>query len=208
MVSRHATVEVRRFPVYLSLPHAAPHQSGPFMNTIPALQTERLVLRGFQLDDFAAMADMWTRPEIVRFIGGRPLSREQAWIRLLRHIGMWSFMGFGFWAITTRETGQLIGEAGFHDMKRDLTPSIEGTMEAGWGLTPEAQGQGYASEALKAALAWADVNHAEKAMTCIIDAENAPSIRLARKHGFEEYARATYHDAQIVIHDRKRPQQG
>ena len=169
------------------------------MPDIPLLETDRLVLRGFQIDDLDATAAMWAMPEVVRYIGGTPLSREQSWARMLRHIGMWSVMGFGFWAITDKLSGQLIGEAGFHEMRRALTPSIENTMEAGWGLIPDVQGRGYASEALDAMWSWAKANKAGVPVTCIIDAQNAASIRLAERHGFRAFARSTYQGSEIVI---------
>ena len=104
------------------------------MFDIPVLETDRLILRGFRLDDFDALIAMWALPETVRYIGGVPQTREQTWMRLLRHIGMWNAMQFGFWAVTDKASGDVIGQAGFHEMRRDLTPSIENTLEAG---TPE-----------------------------------------------------------------------
>lgn len=170
------------------------------MPNIPVLETDRLVLRGFHLDDLDAMTAMWVLPEVVRYIGGTPLSREQSWTRLLRHIGMWSVMGFGFWAIIEKASGQLIGEAGFHEMRRDFTPSIENTMEAGWGLLPDFHGSGYATEALNAMWPWAKANHGGVPITCIIDPNNTTSRRLAERHGFEEFARSTYQGSDIVIY--------
>ncbi len=118
---------------------------------------------------------------------------------MLRHIGMWSLMGFGFWAIVDKVSGQFLGEAGFHEMRRALTPSIENSMEAGWGLIPSVQGRGYASEALDAMWSWATTNHGGVPVTCIIDEQNTASIRLAERHGFQAYARSTYQGSDIVI---------
>ncbi|WP_411035505.1 GNAT family N-acetyltransferase [Shinella sp. BYT-45] len=174
------------------------------MPDIPVLETDRLILRGFRPDDLDAMTAMWAMPEVVRYIGGVPLSREQSWTRLLRHIGMWSIMGFGFWAITDKASGHLVGEAGFHEMRRALTPSIEGTLEAGWGLLPDLRARGYASEVLGATLPWAAASHPDKAITCIIDPENAASIRLAERHGFRAFARAAYQESDVVVFRRAR----
>lgn len=169
------------------------------MTHIPTLETTRLVLRGFRLDDLDAMVDMWQMPDVVRYIGGAPLTREQSWVRLARHIGMWGLMGFGFWAIVEKASGLLVGEAGFHEMRRGLTPDIEGTLEAGWGLLPAVQGRGYADEALTAMLAWAGTAHPGKAITCIIDPRNAASLGLARKHGFRAVAETTYQGSGITV---------
>lgn len=34
-------------------------------------------------------------------------------------------IGYGFWAVEEKATGRFIGEAGFHDLKRDIQPSLE-----------------------------------------------------------------------------------
>ena len=169
------------------------------MPDIPVLETDRLVLRGFCPEDLDAMTAMWAMPEVVRYIGGVPLSREQSWGRLLRHIGMWNVMRFGFWAMIEKTSGQLVGEAGFQEMRREMLPGIEDTLEAGWGLLPDSHGRGYASEALRAMLSWAEANHGGMPVTCIIDPDNAASIRLAGRHGFREFARSTYQGTEILI---------
>lgn len=64
---------------------------------VPTLETERLILRGHGVDDFGDSAAMWAEPEVVRHIGGRPFTREESWSRLLRYIGHWSALGFGYW---------------------------------------------------------------------------------------------------------------
>ncbi len=169
------------------------------MTDIPVLETSRLILRGFQPGDLEAMTAMWALPEVVRYIGGVPLTREQSWTRLLRHVGMWHVMGFGFWGIIDKATGRLIGEAGFHEMRRTMVPDIENTLEAGWGLLPEAHGQGLASEALEAMWTWAAENRPGVPITCIIDPQNAASLTLAARHGFEESAHATYQGSAVTI---------
>ena len=169
------------------------------MSDIPVLETDRLILRGSRIEDFDAMAEMWALPEMVRYVGGVPQSREQSWTRLLRHIGMWQAMKFGFWAVIDKASDRFIGQAGFHEMRRALTPSIENTLEAGWGLHPDFQGRGYASEALRTMLPWAATNHPDKQVTCIIDPDNVASIRLAERHGFQAFARSPYQDSEVII---------
>jgi RimJ/RimL family protein N-acetyltransferase len=43
-------------------------------------------------------------------------------------------MGFGFFAIEEKETGHFVGEAGFHDLRRNIDAQPRGTLEAGWAL--------------------------------------------------------------------------
>jgi RimJ/RimL family protein N-acetyltransferase len=175
------------------------------MVDIPTLETPRLRLRAYRRDEFEAYAAMWQEPAVYRFIGGQPISREAAWIRFLRQIGLWQHLGFGFFAIEDRTTGQFIGEGGFHDLHRALTPSIEGTMELGYGVVPSAQGKGLVEEAMRAALAWGDMHGTGTRYTATIHPDHAASIHVAQKLGFTEFARTTYHDSPVVLLERARP---
>jgi RimJ/RimL family protein N-acetyltransferase len=123
-------------------------------------------------------------------------------VRTARHAGVWQHMGFGFFAIEEKETGQLVGEAGFHEMRRAIEPSVEGALEAGWALMPTGQGWGYATEAMTAAIGWAEASFPGMRMTCIIDPNNLPSIRVALRLRFAELARTTYHGDPIAIFER------
>ena len=124
-------------------------------SSIPTIETGRLLLRGYRLDDFTACAALWADPYVTRFIGGRPLSAEESWARLLRYAGHWGLLGFGYWVIEEKSSGEFVGELGFADWKREIEPAIQ-VPEAGWVLATEAHGKGYATEALpRAALAWA-----------------------------------------------------
>ncbi|MBB4573748.1 GNAT family N-acetyltransferase [Rhizobium sp. MC63] len=162
------------------------------MTNIPTLETQRLILRPHHLDDFEAHATLWANEDVVRLISGAPSTREQSWARMLRIAGMWHHMGFGFLAIEEKASRRFVGEAGFLEARREMEPSIEGTMEVGWALMPASQGRGYATEALTALIGWAEARFPGKAMSCIISPENAASLRVAAKLGFRETARARY----------------
>jgi RimJ/RimL family protein N-acetyltransferase len=174
------------------------------MIDVPTLETARLRLRPYRLGDFEAYARMWADPAVVRFIGGVPFTREQSWTRFLRQIGLWHHLDFGFFAIEHRETGAFAGECGFHDLRRAISPSLEGTMEAGWGLTAAMQGQGLATEAMRAAIAWAAERELPARLTCLIDIDNSPSQHVADKLGFSEFARTTYNGKAVVLSERRR----
>lgn len=168
----------------------------------PVIETPRLILRAHALSDFDAYVALWSDPDVVRFITGKPFSREASWSRFLRHAGHWHHMGFGFLAITERDTSAFIGEGGFHDMHRDMTPSIEGTLEMGWALMPAHHGRGYASEAMQAIVDWGDASFPGRRMTCIIGPGNVPSSRVAAKLGFGVVARTTYQGGDTVLYER------
>ena len=174
--------------------------SKPFSaNVVPVIETEHLVLREHRLDDFADYLALWTDPGVTRFIGGRPSSREEVWGRLLRNIGHWASLGFGYWVIVEKETDRFIGEVGFADFRRVIEPSLDDMPEIGWALAPHSHGKGYATEAAQAAVAWGDAHFGPVRTACIIAPENGPSIRVAEKCGYREFQRTTYKDQPTIM---------
>lgn len=174
---------------------------------VPILETERLVLRRHQVEDFPACARMWADPGVTRYIRETPFTEEETWSRLLRFIGHWAVLGFGYWAVEQRETGTFIGEVGFADYKRDLKPSLDGMPEIGWVFATAAHGKGFATEAVKAAIAWGDAQFGKKQTACIIAPDNAASIRVALKCGYKEIVHTTYHGHATVMYTRNPPEQ-
>jgi RimJ/RimL family protein N-acetyltransferase len=167
-----------------------------------SMDTERLTLRRHSLDDFAEVAAMWGDPDVVRYISGEPLSDEDVWGKMTRIVGHWSLMGFGYWVVREKATGRFVGEVGFGDFKRQLSPPFDGAPEAGWALATWAHGKGYAAEAMRAALAWGDAHFGKVRMVCLISPENGPSLRLAEAIGFREYARSTYKGSPTTLLER------
>jgi RimJ/RimL family protein N-acetyltransferase len=160
--------------------------------SVPIIETERLKLRGHCLADFAASSAMWADPVVTRHIGGRPLSKEESWSRLLRYVGHWALLGFGSWVVEEKATGSFVGELGFADYKRDVEPSLKDTPEIGWIFAVQFHGKGYATEAVRAAVAWGDAHFGAAPTACIIDPENLASIRVAEKCAYRKSHPATY----------------
>lgn len=94
---------------------------------------------------------------------------------------------------------------GFADYKRELEPSIQGVPEIGWVLARSVHGNGYGTEAVRAALAWGDAYFDGARTVCIIDPENLVSLRVAGKCGFREYARTMYKDGPVILLERNAP---
>ena len=167
------------------------------MSLAPTLYTERLLLRGHGEGDLDDCAALWTDPDVTRYTTGTSLARQEVWTRLLRHPGHWALFGFGYWLAFERSTGRFAGEVGIARFKRDLLidlPELDALPEAGWVFLPWCHGQGLASEAVRAVLAWRDDAVAQSGTFCIIQPENAPSLRLADKFGFRPYRNARHAD--------------
>lgn len=175
------------------------------MIDVPTLTSERLVLRPHRLADFDRLAAMWANPAVVTHFGGKPFNREDSWNRLLRYVGHWQLMGYGIWVVTRPGEDVHLGDVGFlHGERTGVEPF--GCPEAAWAFHPEAQGQGYASEAVACALAWADSGadtrfHRTVAM---INPANAASIAVARRCGFGIFGETTYKEQPIGLWERVR----
>ncbi|KTW00345.1 GNAT family N-acetyltransferase [Sphingomonas sanguinis] len=166
----------------------------------PTLTTERLTLRGHHPNDLDALAAMWADPGVYAMIGGKPRAREEVWIRLLRSIGQWTASGYGAWVVCDRTTGAVLGDIGLLESRRAIMPELT-VPETGWTLIPAAHGRGYAGEAMRAVLGWADGQGLTRTC-CIIDPGNAASIRLAEKLGYGAPVEGVYHDRTIRIFHR------
>jgi len=170
---------------------------------IPVIETERLILRAHRLDDFPDLAAMWGDPAIARFISGKPSTREECWARLLRYSGHWELLGFGFWAVQLKDGARLIGDVGFANWEKDISPSLDGLPEGGWVFSTQAHGRGIATEAVNAALKWLDEQFGVKTTACIIGPENTASIRVAQKAGYLEYCRSELRGSHVIQFRRK-----
>ena len=170
----------------------------------PALETPRLLMRPHRVEDFDDLAAMWAEPAVVRFISGNPSSRQDSWARLLRYLGHWRALPYGYWALEDKASGQFLGEAGFADFKRDIQPPLDGTPEIGWILRTAAHGRGLASEAVAAAVSWGDANLDSDRTVCIVDPVHAASLRVARKNGYRELVRTTYQGQAALLLERRR----
>lgn len=171
------------------------------ITTPPTLETERLILRGFEPGDFQAVADMWADEDVVRFIG---FSRtpQDAWFASIRARGMWPVLGYGYWIVTERETGAFIGETGFADFKRGMTPDLSVHPEAGWAFVKSAWGKGYATEAVSAAHNWLDTK-LPGTSHCIMNPEHVASRRVAEKIGYSFLTDSLYGDTPVNVMQRE-----
>jgi len=149
----------------------------------PTLITQRLILRPHRRSDFQDMVSLWSDPDVVRHIGGRAFSADETWARLLRYAGSWPMLGFGFWLFEDKATGRFVGEGGLLDAMRPIEPALPEGPEVGWALVADFHRQGLAAEAIAAVLAWADAAGWPRT-SCIIDAQNVASVRVAERLGY------------------------
>ena len=166
---------------------------------IPRIETERLLLRGFEERDLGAYAAITANPEVMRYMGRGPFDREEAWREIALYLGHFELRGYTHWALELLETGELVGRCG------PWFPEGWPELEVGWLLGREHWGKGYATEAAGAALefVWDELD-AERAVSMVVPG-NDRSVRVARRLGGRPDGRATLRGIETNVYAYERP---
>jgi len=139
----------------------------------PLLRTERLTL-GPVSPAHAEAFIAFCATEASRFLGG-PAPRSDAWEGVARQAGQWPLRGYGVFWVSRGETP--VGRVGIYHPDRRSEPELT------WVIYPEHQGQGYATEAARAARNWAYEAVGLAPLMSLIDERNTASVRVAEKLG-------------------------
>ncbi len=143
------------------------------------LETERLRLRMLEERDLDALAEMFSDPETMRYLGeGKVFNRNETWRSISSTLGHWLLRGYGMWAVDSKESGELVGRVGFLDAEG--WPGFE----LGWIVAKPHWGKGYAFEAAKVAYDYAIGPLQRDRVISLIRLGNDRSVRVAQKLGF------------------------
>lgn len=140
------------------------------------LETERLILRPIQAEDFDAWAAFMADAEAARFIGGQQV-RSVSWRGFLAMAGAWQIQNFAMFSVIEKSSGRWVGRLG------PWVPEGWPGTEVGWGIVRDAWGRGYAVEGAIAAIDWAFANLGWDEVIHTIAPENRASERVAEKLG-------------------------
>lgn len=142
----------------------------------PRLETERLILRGPEEDDFGPVAEFMASPRAT-FVGGPVTDRFAVWRAFLAVMGHWALRGYGFFTLELKGSGGIAGRVGvvYHEMWPEP--------ELGWHLFDGFEGHGYAFEAAVTIRDWANEVHDLGPLISMIVPENHRSIALAERLG-------------------------
>jgi [ribosomal protein S5]-alanine N-acetyltransferase len=88
--------------------------------------------------------------------------------------------GWGVWLVLRQDSRQVIGDMGFKGK-----PDERRTVEIGYGILPESQNQGFATEAVGALQEWAFSTGLVDKITAECLEENIPSIKVLKKAGMQ-----------------------
>lgn len=167
-------------------------------DALPELETARLRLRQFCEEDLDAYARITSDSEVMRYIGGSALSRDEAWRSLGYLLGHWRIRGFGLWAAEEKATGALIGRIGLY------RPEGWPALEVGWLVERSRWGEGFATEGGTAAMDHAFLRLEAQRLISVIEPPNGASIRVAEKLGERFEKRMQLQGKQVAVYGIER----
>jgi len=139
-------------------------------------ETERCYIREMTADDMDALYAILTDEETSRYLPAKAGSREEELEKLISYVSyVYSFFGYGYWGVFSKETGELIGRAGFKEGEYPL--------EAGYVIKRSYWGQGIATEVLLELVHYAKEELGTTEVYANIDERNIASLRVAEKCG-------------------------
>ena len=166
------------------------------------LETPRLLLRQFSLDDAAFIFALVNDPAWLRHIGDRNVRNlDDARGYIGRGMAAFERQGYGMGVVAVRATGEPAGIAGL--IKRDGLEDVD----LGFAFLPAYRGQGLASESAAAVLEHGMRVLGMKRIVAIVSEANDPSIKILEKLGmrFERMIRLPGDDEEIRLYATSGP---
>ena len=144
------------------------------------INTPRLILRPWRESDFAPFAEQNADPIVMRFLRG-VLTREASDAYARRAQQHMADHGFCKWAVEAPGVAQFIGAVGLSHVRFEasFTPAVE----VAWRLNRRFWGQGYATEAARAASEDGFRRVGLKEIVAITTLGNSPSQRVMQRLG-------------------------
>jgi RimJ/RimL family protein N-acetyltransferase len=149
-------------------------------DTDVVLTTARLMLRRLGQADFDAVRRIHSDPRVMAIYGG-VFSEQGTRDFIQRNIDRYARDGVGFFAITLKETGELIGCGGIAMQETDQ--GIE--PEVGYQMRYDQWRKGYATEMALGCMRYAFETMKADHIISLIRPDNAASRRVAEKNGLK-----------------------
>jgi len=147
--------------------------------SLKVLETARLILRRFTLEDAGFMLGLLNEPSFIANIGDRGVRTiEQARQFLMQsHLASYERHGYGHYLIELKDGRIPIGTCGL------IYREALGEVDVGYALLPAWWSQGYAFEAASAVMAYGRGPLGLKRIVAVVSPGNTASIRVLEKLG-------------------------
>ena len=168
------------------------------------LETPRLRLEPYNMTHLDRLFEINSNPDVMRHIA--PVqSRDETRAYIENNMQRFKRLGHGWWAVIETATGHMVGGVCIQHTAHVETAELE----VGWRLHPDAQGQGYATEAAIRALDFAFQHLRADHVIAVAAPESAPSHRVMQRIGMQyrgvEMHYGTDLTTYVIYHDDPRP---
>lgn len=145
------------------------------------LRTARCLIRETIPEDVESFYQIYSHPAITEYMEGLypEVEEERQYVRDYIE-KVYTFFGFGVWTVIERESGAVIGRAGFSYREGFDEPELGFIIGVPW------QRRGYAEEVCRAVLAYGWSALEFRQVQALVEPENIPSVRLCEKLGFRK----------------------
>lgn len=165
---------------------------------MPEIETARLLLRMFSRDDLDDLSRIYADADVMRYLSGHPLTRDETAGWLNYFLAGWEDYGFGWWAVVLKESGELIGHCGLQFIH--VTPEIEVT----YGLAKAYWRMGLASEAARACLRYGFAQLKVDRIYALAEPGNIGSHRVMERVGMRydktEYYKDDLYEGDLIYY--------
>lgn len=167
--------------------------------TLPIIETPRLLLREFVPADAGALAAVLSDAETMRYYPA-PFDRAgvEQWIQ--RNRRRYVIDRHGLWAMVLKPSGELIGDCG---LVRQTIDGVE-EVEIGYHVRRDLWRQGFASEAAAASRDYGFAHCSVDRLISLIRPENLPSRRVAEKNGMKVWKQLLWYDLPHLVYAIRR----
>ncbi|WP_244223678.1 GNAT family N-acetyltransferase [Amycolatopsis circi] len=158
--------------------------------------TERLVLRHFVETDRQAVGEIQSDPETNRH-NPRPPDTATTQVMFDSWLEHWAKFGYGYLAVRERGRPESADGSDVLGMTGVRTREFRGekVLNLAYRFRPSAWGKGYAEEAARASVEWAEREIPAIPVLISVAVANVPSLRVVEKLGFTEYVEEEYEGA-------------
>ena len=166
------------------------------------LTTERLRLVPFTDEHLDGLSVMNSDPEVMRYLSGRPETRDETVVFVERVKRRWIEFGYSWWSFIEKESGEIVGAGALQNLRREATPSPDPScpLEIGWRLRRDCWHKGMASEAARAIAGFAfDTVHADE-LYAVCHPDNVASINVMQRLGMQYTGLQTWYGKNLATY--------
>jgi len=166
------------------------------------LTTARLRLEPFTDAHVDGLNALNSDPEVMRYISGRPETRDETVAVVERVKLRWTEFGYSWWSFIERASGEIVGAGCLQNLRREATllPDPACPLEIGWRLRRDRWRQGLATEAARAIAGFAfGAVHADE-LYAVCDPDNTASANVMKRLGMQYRGLQTWYGKNLATY--------